>query len=351
MFSMSSIPLFIFLYLVTTHSLAAQNCLEEASQDFILEIRQIHIPDHPHAFNPSIIRWKGNLLMSFREIIENEDVVLQQIDCSAESRIGLVFLDDDFNPSSEVQILDLNGQGSYGRADDARLVTVGEKLYLVYSDNLDVDVTNGGYRVYVALLEFDGKDFAIGFQERMSHFEGERSSRREKNWVPFDYVGNLLLAYSLSPHRILSPLLGLETCVTIAKTSSDISWSWGELRGGTPGILVDGEYLSIFHSSLYMKTIYSNGKSVLHYFIGAYTFAGSPPFAITKMSPEPMIAKGFYSGEIYTPYWKPVHVVFPCGLMAEGSFIWMAYGRQDHEIWIAKIDKQGLLGSLVPINK
>lgn len=351
MFSFSRIPLFIFLYFLTIYSPDHLNCLEEAPQDFILETRQIHVPGHPYAFNPSIVRWKGNLLMSFREITENEDAVSPQVDCSAESWIGLIFLDDDFNPASKAQLLDLNGHGPYGRTDDARLVIVGEKLYLVYSDNVDTYVTNGGYRVYVALLEFDGNDFVIEFQERLSRFEGENPCRREKNWVPFDYAGNLLLAYSLSPHRILSPLFGLETCVTIAKTCPDISWDWGELRGGTPGILVDGEYLSIFHSSLNMKSAYSKGEAALHYFIGAYTFASSPPFAITRMSAEPIIARGFYSGATYTPYWKPVHVVFPCGLIAEGPYIWMAYGRQDHEIWVAKIDKQGLLGSLAPINQ
>ena len=42
--------------------------LEKKPQDFVLETIKISVPDYPHAFNPSIIRWQGRLLMSFREI-------------------------------------------------------------------------------------------------------------------------------------------------------------------------------------------------------------------------------------------------------------------------------------------
>src|SRR3990172_2038802 len=40
--------------------------LDLIDQDFILGTKKIEIPDHPFAFNPSIIRWQGHLLMSFR---------------------------------------------------------------------------------------------------------------------------------------------------------------------------------------------------------------------------------------------------------------------------------------------
>ena len=116
------------------------------------------------------------------------------------------------------------------------------------------------------------------------------------------------------------------------------------MRGGTPGIPIDGnQYLSFFHSSKEIPTLHSNREPILHYFMGAYTFALHPPFEITQISPKPIVGKGFYKGAIYDPYWKPVRVVFPCGLIVEGNFIWVAYGRQDHEIWMVKLDKCGLL--------
>ena len=30
--------------------------------------------------------------------------------------------------------------------------------------------------------------------------------------------------------------------------------------------------------------------------------------------------------------------------------VWIVYGRQDHELWVAKLDKKGLLESLVDCN-
>jgi len=86
-----------------------------------------------------------------------------------------------------------------------------------------------------------------------------------------------------------------------------------------------------------------------HYFMGAYTFSNSPPFNITQISPEPIWAKNFYSGLNYERYWGSVRVVFPCGFFTDEKFIWITYGRQDHELWIVKLDKQGLLKSLIPI--
>jgi len=95
-----------------------------------------------------------------------------------------------------------------------------------------------------------------------------------------------------------------------------------------------------------MKSIHSGDQEALHYFIGAYTFDLEPPFAIRKMSPEPIIGHHFYKRETYIPYWKPVRVVFPCGFIFDKDYIWISYGRQDHEIWVVKLDKQGLLDSL-----
>ena len=98
-----------------------------------------------------------------------------------------------------------------------------------------------------------------------------------------------------------------------------------------------------------METVQSNGQTMAHYFMGAYAFSLAPPFEITQISPEPIIGKGFYIGKVYNPYWKPVKVVFPCGFIFDDKYIWVAYGKQDHEIWIAKIDKNGLLKSLNPV--
>jgi|GEM_PF-681548 len=319
--------------------------LEEMAQDFVLETKKIEIPGYPFAFNPSIIRWQGRLIMSFR--------VIDDPKASFNSWIGLIFLDDNFNPIGEPQKLIMRPADSTVpcRAEDARFLIAGDRLWMIYSDNAEPKISRGGYRVYIAtVIETDGH-FSLEGIECLSRFEGENQNFREKNWVPFEYEGQLLLAYSLKPHRIFIPMAETGECWTVATTPTLVDWAWGDLRGGTPAIFDEniGEYLAFFHSSKNMATVHSDGAVVSHYFIGAYTFSRHPPFNITRISQEPIVGRGFYRGTIYKPYWKPVRVVFPCGIIVEQDYIWITYGRQDHEIWITKLDKKRLLNHLTPV--
>lgn len=294
--------------------------------------------------------------MTFREIPEKEVPGESAIYSSSNSLIGIVRLDDDFHPMGPAQILQLypedNPSQTISRAEDARLITIGQVLYIVYSDNRNKVVTEGGFRMRVGELDFDGTSFTIVHTDILDEFEGQHPHIREKNWTPFDYEGNLLLSYSLSPHRVLHPLLYSDKCDTIARTDCQFHWFLGELRGGTAALKINScQYLGFFHSSIMMPTTHSDGKDVLHYFMGAYLFAAHPPFSITHITQDPIIGKRFYHGEVYEPYWQPVRVVFPCGYIFDESYIWLAYGRQDHEIWICKIDKAGLLRSLEPVSE
>lgn len=316
--------------------------LEEMSQDFVLETRKIEIPGHPFAFNPAIIRWRGQLLMSFRIIPDPKH--------NFDTQLGLVFLSEEFEPISEPQLLNLRDENAISpcRAEDARLITIKDRLFMIYDDNTELKISKGGFRLYVAELYYDGEHFITSEPECLKHFEGQSREIREKAWVPFEYNGSLLLAYSLVPHKIFYPRLDTTgICDTVAVSESSIRWDLGILRGGTPGQLENGQYLAFFHSSKEMATAHSKGKNSLHYFMGAYTFSNEPPFAITSISKEPIIGKNFYNGIDYKPYWKPIRCVFPCGYISDKEFIWVAYGRDDHECWIVKLDKKRLLQSLV----
>ena len=341
---MRSFCLFILAMVdLLAESLQLPYDLESAAQDFVLETRRIEIPGYPHAFNPGIIRWNGRTLMSFRVIPDRK--------YSFNGEIGLVFLDEEFRVMSEPQLLSLRDEYSIApcRAEDARLIVLNDKLYVIYDDNTEPVISKGGFRVQVAQVYYDGEHFIVDQIEPLSTFENASRDVREKAWVPFDYQGNLLLAYSIHPHRIFYPRLdGTGVCDTIACTKSAIDWKWGILRGGTPGFKEEEGYLAFFHSSIAMPTLHSNAETITHYFMGAYLFSHDPPFPITKISPEPIIGKNFYTGIQYKPYWKPVRCVFPCGYICDNEYIWIAYGRDDHETWVVKLDKKGLLRSLVP---
>jgi predicted GH43/DUF377 family glycosyl hydrolase len=86
-----------------------------------------------------------------------------------------------------------------------------------------------------------------------------------------------------------------------------------------------------------MASAASRGKKQWHYFMGAYTFAAKPPFEVTHISKLPIVARGFYTNSSY--YKK---VIFPGGFVVEGDYFYVAYSKDDQEMWIAKIDKEAL---------
>lgn len=314
--------------------------LDQLAQDFVLETKQIHIPAYPGAFNPSVIRWNGSLLFSFRV----RDPVHQ-----ATNGIGLIWLDEDFNPIGMPQILHIHYEDRNfpSKQQDPRLIQVGDRLMLAYNNT--VDPTKGELRrMYVAELTYDGTRFHAENPQALLDYPYLRADRSEKNWTPFDYEDKLMLAYSLNPHRIFTPIPDTNSCELVSETVCTPRWEWGTLRGGTPALKIGDQYLAFFHSSIHMPSAHSNGKNIIHYFMGAYTFSAQPPFELTQISPEPIFGPDFYTGPAYKT-WKPLRVVFPCGFVMDENFAWVVYGKQDYEMWVVKIDKQKLLDSLIPV--
>lgn len=335
-----SIKSVFFLLVCACFPLTAYIDLEEMSQSFVLETKKIDIPGYPNAFNPSIARWKNRLLLCFR----TRDPVT-----NTASIIGLVQLDEDFNPIGTPQILKINFKHPtlQPMTQDPRLITVGDTLYMVFNDmiNPPLEISR---RMCIGIVQNDGEKFFIENPDFLLDYENKNNKIREKNWIPFEYKQNLLLAYSINPHLIFHPWIGTNKCETFAYSKGSFVWEWGELRGGTPALLDGDEYLAFFHTCKSMPTVHSQGKKIDHYFMGAYTFAANPPFNLTRVSPEPIVGKKFYHGPAYNT-WKPLRVVFPGGMIISKDTVWVVYGRQDHEVWIVTFDKKGLLDSLIPV--
>lgn len=305
--------------------------LDKLKQSFILETKRIHIPDYPDAFNPSIVSWKGKILMSFRSRDANGCATL----------VRFTWLNQDFEPIGTPMSLKIK-KGTY--IQDPRLFTIKNRLYMAYSDLIGDQRT-----MCMAELKFEGNGFLAVHVEYFLDFHGIKNNKFEKNWVPFDYEGLILYSYTLSPHKVFLPIAGENKCVTIVEGDDYYPWHWGTMRGGTPALLIDNYYLAFFHSSISLETVQSRGEKMPHYFMGAYAFERNPPFSIRKISPDPIVSKSFYNGETYKT-WKPLQVVFPCGIIYDDPFLWVSYGRQDHEAWVVKIDKGKLLKTLISLN-
>lgn len=337
------ILLITILVLIHVLSLCAETCstpfanidvaldLETMTQDFVIEVKQLHIPGHPDACNPSLIRWHRQLLLSFDAYIERDD---------QPDGIGLTYLDDDFNVIDKPQILVL----PMNLWQDPRLITIDDRLYLVFNGA----IPEGIRRMFVVQVRFDDGKFSVETPEALLHFPKENGERWERNWIPFVHNNTLFLTYSLFPHRVLQPFLGTHRCEDVSSTTFSSAWNWGTPKPGTAALLDGDHYLALFHSTKIIATTHSEGKSIPHYFMGAYTFESHFPFAMTAISQHPIIGKNFYHGQEYHMF-KPCRVVFPCGIVIDDQFIWVVFGRQDHEVWMAKLEKKGLYESLVPV--
>lgn len=332
------------LYIFFLFLLGLDNCiadlidLESNPQSFILETKRIMIPEYPDGFNPTIIEYNDQPLLLFRI---RDPLTLQT------NQVGWVWLDETLNPISSPKKVQFNlSEGAKPNLQDPRVVQCGNRYYIAFNNIIDLPYsTRTNRRMFMAELLYDGENFTTTYPQIFMDFEGEDPNRQEKNWSPFVFGSEILLEYMITPHTVFLPENNSNRCSTLSNSDPKFSWEWGELRGGAPPQYMDGYYLGFFHSSTNLASAQSGGIYMQHYFMGAYLFEGEPPFQLTKISESPIIGKDFYEGPVYKT-WKPLRVVFPGGFIFNDQYIWLAYGRQDHEMWVVKFDREALIKSL-----
>jgi hypothetical protein len=274
---------------------------------------------------------------------------------------------------------------------DARLFEFNKQIFMIY------------YRKHPALqltrLHVHTNDTLVGIAPSTVHiYHNFRQHHPEKNWGPFEYpppsapatatsadtspAPQLLFVYTINPHVVVG--FGADTapmteyhslkrtgvpmfprfCTQLVASelaaggSGPGAWAarWGQWRGGTPAVYIPSAraYMSFFHSK---ATVHD---PVVHtYFMGAYLFDVHPPFRITHMSSEPIVARDFYTGQFAFP--KLDFVNYPMsfvltkagtnssGAEADVDTLWLSYGRQDVESWVVEMELAGLLASLEPV--
>lgn len=303
---------------------------------------RIDIPEFPNAHNPSLISFDEGYLLIFRIRPNHKEEPWV-------SQIGVLRLDGNLNKISQPELLQLRDPSSSipSQAEDARVFTCNGKIYLIYNDNekeICRSIQTSRRDMYVAELTYDDGRFLVSKPIKLIHPEKYPIQTCQKNWVPFEWNNTILLGYSISPHEILLPNLETGECTTFQNTKSAIPWKWGDLRGGTPAVLMDGEYISFFHSGKFSRSHATNQKKKRHYFMGVYTFSSDPPFKITKSTPFPLADNTFYTNSDFH-----MRVVFPSGIVVTDDQIIISYGKDDHEVWIAIFDKTFIKTLLKPV--
>jgi hypothetical protein len=136
--------------------------------------------------------------------------------------------------------------------------------------------------------------------------------QKEKNWAPFIYNSTQHFVYKVFPLTVVvgtnSPsheYTDNETMMPMKVISVDacarIPWTYGHLRGGSQAVKLPAstggkdEYLGFFHSQYSPGEKYG-GWAPFSYFIGAYTFSGTFPFKLKRMSSLPIMKPEWYDG-------------------------------------------------------
>ena len=271
----------------------------------------------------------------------------------------------DYMPSSGFSPTGLLGHFSLlGHCLDFRMFTFNNSLFLVCFQQNMLNMK------WMAINQFNYTDDQRG--KRLFSVVGSETplrytqqSRHEKNWGPFTYdqkilhpnitfnLPALLFEYSVNPHRILyvmpaqpgsrKTMVKLLSCTNFT-VKNDLFWNPSSMRSGVPAVLLPNkkEYLSFFHVCEY----YLNTK-IKTYVMGAHTFEAKPPFAVTHVSPEPILAENFFVGG--WAYKRLNYEIYPSQFLIIENKIVLSIHRNDRESWVVEMYLDGLLDSLQPV--
>lgn len=115
---------------------------------------------------------------------------------------------------------------------------------------------------------------------------------------------------------------------------------YGQLRGGTPAIGIDGKLISFFHPSI-------RHLGIAKYFFGAIAFDDTPPHRLIAVSADPIEYDGIYTSKRSFFSSSSKLVVFPSGIVDLGDSVLVSCGENDSCTKLVKFSKDELLDSML----
>ena len=304
----------------------------------VLSVCPVDIPFIDAPYNASLIEEDDHYLLFFRHDTRIND----RNRVPFHTHIGCIELDRFFHPTMPRSI-DIDTGSLY--SEDARVFKSKGEYYLIYNDLVPGDRKYRSLRIAKLDTQRKKVQYITSLDRRMNKIE--------KNWMPFEYGDQgIHLIYSILPHQVLhlpQPAEGTVSLATQPDLESSLSqhlWAsiWGTLRGGTPPRLVDGEYLSFFHSG------FKDDRGIVWYVMGAYTFEAKAPFKITSISPHPILFKGAYETPLLNTANPKVRCLYPVSFVPEirdgKEVLQLSCGENDSGVKILTLDKEALLKSL-----
>lgn len=147
--------------------------------------------------------------------------------------------------------------------------------------------------------------------------DGNRGN--EKNWAWFETEQGWHFVYEPWPHHVVRTNFGEAAASYVQEDHHSCPWGWGKMRGGSPPVLVDGQYWSFFHSSVEGLP---KPQPRRRYYMGAYCFESKPPFRIHSMTIDPLLVGSEKDG-------GTLPVVFPGGAVYRDGEWFVVLGVND----------------------
>lgn len=177
-----------------------------------------------------------------------------------------------------------------------------------------------------------------GNTARLEHIPDPKNY--EKSWLWFLNNGKLCLLYKAKPW-VVAEFGETWEDVEVHHNAKGLTWRFGEIRNGTPPVLVDGLFYSFFHSSLPWKGNYRR------YYMGALTFEPEPPYKIVGLTPEPLLAGS--QNDIWQLRKPPC--VFPCGAILRSGKWLVTLGVNDLKAGWVELEHASLIEHIKPVEK
>jgi len=272
----------------------------------------------PFGYNPAVIEDNGFMVMAYRHHHEPSlatQLMLAQVDPTGEIL------------SNRVIVTEANRS-----AEDPKFFHHDEELYMSFV------ISSAPITPFRSVVRY-GKLINGRLEDIKQPNIGRNDwSIMEKNWVFFSHQGRLHCIHHCHPQQQIYCLDDGEPVNTYETEGP--RWDYGPIKGGTPPIEFNGNYLRFFHSTLDNEF----GTYNRRYFVGACTMAAKPPFQVLRVSKRPIL----FGSEIDNlkvrdrPFHWKANVVFPGGIAVLENGFAVSVGVNDSACLLVKITPEML---------
>lgn len=276
-----------------------------------------------NAYNCSLIRFQGRLLLSYRWHSKKD----------WRTELGIAELNDRYEPISSKAILP---------PKDLQDNSMEDLRFCIHQGTLMASWTISQYpaTVFRSIV-------AVGYLvEKETHWEISRFiipdfgqndfTSVQKNWIFWEHASKLYCLYLT--HENQQTILEFDETFRVEQVlkSKALPWPKAPIHGGAICEGANGNRYHFFNSHTTHKE-----RQLDRYFIGCAELSGQPPFDMLRISSRPIIS-GEEGYDLHkNPHFKP-NVAFVAGAIRDGDSWLISYGWNDSQCRLIRLHERDL---------